>query len=193
MFFGLVFLSQSFVVGFSQEWTEHNNSDPVASNIPDWVKQVVKWWSEDTISDHEFANGLGFLIKEKVIEVDTRIVFGTTNQEILQAKDIEINVDENIEIPDWIRNSAKWYTSGEIPEEHFLGGVEHLINENVISFGEKSEYNYEKMQSKLIPNASLIHLENNQNVEFSVDIIEKIIDGEKIRCLDTITKVQVRC
>ncbi len=181
MFFGIILLPQSIETGFSQEWTDHNDSDPGMSTIPDWVKQVVKWWSEDTISDHEFASGLGFLIKEKVIEVDTRIVFGTTNQEVLQTKDIEINVDENIVIPDWIRNSAKWYTSGEIPEEHFLGGVEHLINENVISFGEKTEYNYEKIQSKLIPNASPIYLENNQSVEFSIDTIEKIIDGKKVK------------
>ncbi|MCE2504869.1 MAG: multicopper oxidase domain-containing protein [Nitrosopumilaceae archaeon] len=174
-------MSQSIGGAYSQEWTDHNNSDPGLEQIPDWVKQVVSWWSENAISDHEFANGLGFLIKEKVIEVDTRIVFGTTNQEILQTKDMEINVDENIEIPDWIRNSAKWYISGEIPEEHFLGGVEHLINENIISFGEKSEFDYEKIQDRIIPNASPVYLKNNQNIEFSVDIIEKIIDGEKIR------------
>jgi len=181
MFFGMVFLSQSIGNVYSQELTDYNDSEPGISNIPDWVKQVVRWWSEDTISDHEFASGLGFLIKENVIEVDTRIVFGTTNQEILQTKNIEISVDEDIVIPDWIRNSAKWYTSGEIPEEHFLGGVEHLINENVISFGEKSEYDYEKIQSKIIPNASPIYLENNQSAEFSVDVIEKIIDGEKVK------------
>ena len=181
IFFGIIFLSQSIGGAYSQEWTDHNNSDPGLEQIPDWVKQVVSWWSENAISDHEFANGLGFLIKEKVIEVDTRIVFGTTNQEILQTKDMEINVDENIEIPDWIRNSAKWYISGEIPEEHFLGGVEHLINENIISFGEKSEFDYEKIQDRIIPNASPVYLKNNQNIEFSVDIIEKIIDGEKIR------------
>lgn len=181
MFFGIVFLSQSIDNVYSQEWADYNDSDPGINNIPDWVKQVVRWWSEDTISDHEFASGLGFLIKENVIEVDTRIVFGTTNQDVHQTKDIVINVDENIVIPDWIRNGAKWYTSGEIPEEHFLGGVEHLINENIISFGEKSEYDYEKIQSKLIPNASLIHLKNNQNIELSVDIIEKIIDGEKVK------------
>ncbi|KEQ57057.1 Blue copper oxidase CueO protein [Marine Group I thaumarchaeote SCGC AAA799-E16] len=181
MFFGVIFFSQCIDNAYSQEWTDHNDSDPGLSKIPDWVKQVVRWWSEDTISDHEFANGLGFLIKEKVIEVDIRIVFGTTNQEILQTKDIEISVDKDIEIPDWIRNSAKWYTTGEIPEEHFLGGVEHLINENIISFGEKSEYDYEKIQNKLVANASPIYLENNQNVEFSVDKIEKIIDGEKVK------------
>ena len=180
IFFGIIFLSQS-IGGHT-----HKNGQIIITliryeQIPDWVKQVVSWWSEDAISDHEFANGLGFLIKEKVIEVDTRIVFGTTNQEILQTKDMEINVDENIEIPDLIRNSAKWYISGEIPEEHFLGGVEHLINENIISFGEKSEFDYEKIQDRIIPNASPVYLKNNQNIEFSVDIIEKIIDGEKIR------------
>ena len=81
--FGIVFLPQSIGNVYSQEWTDYNDSDPGVNHIPDWVKQVVKWWSEGTVSDHEFASGLGFLIKENVIEVDTRIVFGTTNQEIL--------------------------------------------------------------------------------------------------------------
>ncbi|MFB5632203.1 MAG: multicopper oxidase family protein, partial [Nitrosopumilus sp.] len=176
-----MFFSQSIGIGYAQEWEGGNESHLQLNQIPDWVKQVVVWWSEDTISDHEFATGLGFLIKENVIEVDTRIVLGTTSQEILDTKDIEINVDENIIIPDWIRNSAKWYTSNQISEKDFLSGIEYLINEDVISFGEKSEFDYEKIQRKIIPNASPIYLENNQNVEFSVDIIEKIIDDEKIK------------
>ena len=177
--FGIVFVSQGVIVGHSQEWTDYKDSDQRL--IPDWVNQVVDWWSEGIISDREFATGLGFLVKEKVIEVDTRIVFGATDQEILDTKNIEINVDEDIVIPDWIRNGAKWYTTNQISEKDFLSGIEYLINEDVISFGEKSAYDYEKMNSKLIANASPIHLENNQKIEFSTDVIEKIIDGKKVQ------------
>ena len=33
------------------------------SVIPDWVKNNAKWWSDDQISDEDFASGLEFLIK----------------------------------------------------------------------------------------------------------------------------------
>ena len=181
LLFASIFFSLSIGVVYGQVWDESYESNPSLNQIPDWVKQVVVWWSEDTISDHEFASGLGFLIKENVISVDTRIILGTTNQEILSTKEIKINVDDNIIIPDWVRNSAKWYVSNQISEKDFLRGIEYLIDENVISFGEKSEFDYEKIHTKLISNASPIYLENNQTVEFSADVIEKIIDGKKIQ------------
>ena len=181
LLFASIFFSLSIGVVYGQVWDESYESNPSLKQIPDWVKQVVVWWSEDTISDHEFASGLGFLIKENVINVDTRIILGTTNQEILSTKEIKINVDDNIIIPDWVRNSAKWYVSNQISEKDFLRGIEYLIDENVISFGEKSEFDYEKIHTKLISNASPIYLENNQTVEFSADVIEKIIDGKKIQ------------
>lgn len=119
LLFASIFFSLSIGVVYGQVWDESYESNPSLNQIPDWVKQVVVWWSEDTISDHEFASGLGFLIKENVISVDTRIILGTTNQEILSTKEIEINVDDNIIIPDWVRNSAKWYVSNQISEKDF--------------------------------------------------------------------------
>ena len=38
-----------------------------AEDVPDWVKNIAGWWAEDTISEKEFVNAVGFLINEIVI------------------------------------------------------------------------------------------------------------------------------
>ena len=35
--------------------------------IPDWVKGIAGWWSEDKISESEFINAMEFLITQKII------------------------------------------------------------------------------------------------------------------------------
>ena len=38
-------------------------------SIPLWVKTNAEWWTQDLISDDDFAKGLQFLIKIGVIVV----------------------------------------------------------------------------------------------------------------------------
>ena len=40
---------------------------------------------------------------------------------------------ENIQIPDWVKNTAEWWSNGEISENEFLSGIVYLINHNIIS------------------------------------------------------------
>lgn len=35
-------------------------------------------------------------------------------------------------VPDWVKNNAKWWSSGLINDADFLYGIEYLINENII-------------------------------------------------------------
>ena len=37
------------------------------------------------------------------------------------------------EIPDWIKNNAKWWTAATISNSEFIGGLEYLIEEGLIS------------------------------------------------------------
>jgi len=37
--------------------------------IPDWIKNNVKWWAEGAIDDSTFVSGIEFLISEGVIDV----------------------------------------------------------------------------------------------------------------------------
>ena len=38
-----------------------------------------------------------------------------------------------ISIPDWVRNNAEWWSQGLIEDEDFLGGIEHMIKQEIIS------------------------------------------------------------
>ena len=45
----------------------------------------------------------------------------------------ESSGQEDIQIPDWIKNVAGWWGNSEISEREFLSGIEYLINNNIIS------------------------------------------------------------
>ena len=43
------------------------------------------------------------------------------------------SAQEDTKIPDWIKNTAAWWSNGEISEREFLAGIEYMINNNIIS------------------------------------------------------------
>ncbi|MGY5143202.1 MAG: hypothetical protein ACW9XH_01850 [Candidatus Nitrosopumilus sp. bin_32a] len=100
-----------------------------SSDIPDWIKQNADWWEQGLISDKDFASGLGFMVKERLIHVD--------NIDFDPNGDIEISDD--IEIPEWIKNNARWWADGIISDNDFKSGIQHMVKENVISFKEKRQ------------------------------------------------------
>ena len=38
-------------------------------NIPTWIKQPVRWWTEGKISDSEYINSITYLLKNKILEI----------------------------------------------------------------------------------------------------------------------------
>lgn len=49
--------------------SESNNNTANVVHIPSWVRNDAKWWSEDLISDNDFALGIQYLIEAKIITV----------------------------------------------------------------------------------------------------------------------------
>ena len=47
------------------------------------------------------------------------------------------SAQEEIQIPGWIKNVAEWWANDEISENQFLTGIEYLINNNIIGFGDR--------------------------------------------------------
>ena len=87
------------------------------NKIPYWIKTNAGWWASDKISDTDFIAGIQYLIKNKIIKLD--------------SKTIEKN-HSNI-IPAWIKNNAKWWALEKISDEDFLKGIEYLIINGVIN------------------------------------------------------------
>ena len=94
------------------------------TDIPGWVKNNADWWSQGIISDKEFATSLGFLVKEKIIQVES----------VQVDSEGSIQISDDVAIPDWIRNNAKWWASGAISDNDFKSGVQFMIQEEIISF-----------------------------------------------------------
>ena len=40
------------------------------SKIPDWIRNTMKWYAEEKISEQEMINALQFMIKEELIKLD---------------------------------------------------------------------------------------------------------------------------
>ncbi len=45
--------------------------------------------------------------------------------------DVSFNLSKHL-VPDWIKNNAKWWSAEQITDSEFIGGIEHLIDENII-------------------------------------------------------------
>ncbi|RDJ32261.1 MAG: hypothetical protein DWQ18_08860 [Crenarchaeota archaeon] len=91
-----------------------------SDDIPQWVKNNAKWWSDEQISDKDFAAGLEYLINEKIINVPA----STTTQESTETT-----------IPNWLRTNAKWWSDGTLSNSEFLQGVEWMITNGIIRVG----------------------------------------------------------
>ena len=90
----------------------------IKQKVPDWVKNNAKWWSDGQVDDSTFSQGIGFLIKEKVISVSSLPPQAST-------------VSEE-KIPDWIKNNAKWWADGMISEDDFLKGITYMVEKGII-------------------------------------------------------------
>ncbi|MDH3192284.1 MAG: thioredoxin domain-containing protein [Nitrosopumilus sp.] len=104
-------------------------SDVFAQEVPSWIKNNAGWWSEGSIGDSDFLNGIEFLINEKIIHV-------------------EVNLLENKksdEIPSWIKNNAGWWSEGSIGDSDFLNGIEYLVSSGIISINTNNEISSEKL------------------------------------------------
>lgn len=42
-------------------------------------------------------------------------------------------------VPDWVKNTAKWYGEGKISETEFLNAIKYLINNRILNLEEKTE------------------------------------------------------
>lgn len=86
--------------------------------IPEWIKNNAKWWSEGTISDSDFTEGIQHLIQEKIIDIP----------------DLPEQASETVEekIPDWVKNNAGWWANDLISEDDFLNGIKYLVKEGII-------------------------------------------------------------
>ena len=88
------------------------------NKVPDWIKNNAKWWADGQVDDSTFSQGIGFLIKNKVISISS-----------VQPQASSVSEEK---IPDWIKNNAKWWADGMISEDDFLKGITYMVEKGII-------------------------------------------------------------
>ena len=92
--------------------------------IPRWIKNNAGWWATDQIDDFTFTQGIGFLIKNEIIQIS----------DLPTTPDGDIIIEEDIVIPEWIKNNAGWWANDNISDSDFLYGIKYLVESNIIKF-----------------------------------------------------------
>ena len=105
--------------GNKREIIEDDSKNEVTfqNNIPDWIRNNAKWWSEESISDKDFASGIEYLISNKIIVLPEIISQTETAEE---------------KIPDWIKRNASWWSEGMISDDDFIQGLQYLVQHGII-------------------------------------------------------------
>ena len=52
------------------------------STIPEWIKDLTKSWSEDQVSDEEFAKGVDYMVKNKMLKLSEMELLVDENQKL---------------------------------------------------------------------------------------------------------------
>tara|TARA_Y100000310_G_scaffold338350_1_gene427743 strand:- start:330 stop:1562 length:1233 start_codon:yes stop_codon:yes gene_type:complete len=92
--------------------------------IPSWIKNNAGWWSNDKITENEFLTGIEYLITNDIIVIPS----------IPASEKPEIYIDFSYTklVPDWIKNNAGWWASGQIDDSSFVSGLQWLVSNNII-------------------------------------------------------------
>ena len=89
----------------------------VISKIPDWVREIAKWWSLIQISDEDFTTGLQYLIRQEII---------------IMKKEITSEEESEPVLPSWLRKNAGWWSQGLISDDEFFKSIQWMINNGFI-------------------------------------------------------------
>ncbi len=119
--------NRSFCLNDENQASTPVQSAPSKQNIPKWIKNNIEWWSVGQIDDLAFLTGIEFLVKEKIIII-----------EMPDKSDDDLRYESAIsseplhQVPEWVKNNAKWWADGAINDETFISSLKFLIEEGII-------------------------------------------------------------
>ena len=134
--------------------------------VPSWIKNNAGWWADDKIDDFTFAQGIGFLIKNKIIQIN----------DLPTTPDGEIAIENDIVIPSWIKNNADWWAEDKISDSDFLYGIKFLVENNIIQFQSNVDYEKSKNIEKYILDWDTVVNDSVYAYEGSIRLQSKFFD-----------------
>lgn len=130
-------------------------NSPVATNYEFSMTQndrIIFEQSATSTGSRDEHNIVEFMIPEDVTGI-VHLNFNNLDNNILAKTSIPIVVNpvinqNELSIPDWIKNSALWWSEKEIDDETFIQGIEYLIKNKIILVPQTQQ---ETLESKEIP------------------------------------------
>ncbi len=86
--------------------------------IPSWIKNNARWWSEGVIGDSDFTTGIQYMIKENIM-----VISGLPEQVVDATQE---------QVPQWVKNNAGWWANGLISDYDFVSGIKYLVEQGII-------------------------------------------------------------
>lgn len=90
---------------------------PSLKQIPNWVKNTAKWWSEGSVGDNDFVKGIQYMIEQGIMKIPP------LSSGYLQS---------STHIPQWIKTNANWWANGQIDDSEFVKGMQYLVQVGII-------------------------------------------------------------
>ncbi len=94
-------------------------ADPVS--IPDWIKNNAELWAIGQIDDSAFVTGIKFMIENNIIMISSVSSAPSSSSDVL-----------NDQIPNWVKNSAYWWSQDLISEDEFVESLKFLIRQGIM-------------------------------------------------------------
>ena len=95
--------------------------------IPEWVKKNAGWWSDGTMNDDTFTNAIEFLIEKQILDIPME-----QNVSVDPDEEQEITEEIIVPIPDWIKNTAGWWSDDTINDDAFVSAIQYLVEQGII-------------------------------------------------------------
>ncbi|MBI3640304.1 MAG: hypothetical protein HY223_08330 [Thaumarchaeota archaeon] len=110
------------LIGIIFSWAQaqqsyNNTSSSIPLQIPSWIKQTAKWWSQGQAQDSDFVKGIQYMLEQGIVKVPP------SPGGYLQNSN---------HIPSWIKNNAKWWSEGQIDDSEFVKGMQYLVQVGII-------------------------------------------------------------
>jgi hypothetical protein len=105
-------------------WAIHEEFTPTEEvpPIPSWIKKTVGWWAYGQVTEIEFVEGITYLINNRIIVItDSPTGFIANSPASVEYV-----------IPKWIKNNARWWSDGDIPDSAFVSGLQWLIRNGIM-------------------------------------------------------------
>ena len=124
MFFLLIGITVSSAT-ILNSWAIHEEFTPTEEvpPIPGWIKKTVGWWAYGQVTEIEFLEGITYLVNNRIIVI--------TDSSTFRGADNTTGSSDYI-IPKWIKNNARWWVDGDIPDSAFVSGLQWLIRNGIM-------------------------------------------------------------